>query len=240
MIPIIFVLRLKKVGFASSIKELTWLLPPILITLVLYGAYGNLLQSVFVFAYARGVPTYAGEFIVNGLTWQQVLVGLHFPPIQLLLFIGLPALILIIILAYKQKGSIESYLLLMLLVVFLSYNYVNPQYFYWLVPLFLLLGKKFQGALYSALPMMYIALSYNILYFVSPVLVYDVYAGPASIIEQLKVDAFYNSPLLIVGLFGIASSLIYLLSLLDVLGVLRRMRRKSPSVKTVMEIPRSP
>jgi len=226
LIPIIFVLRIKKVGFMTSIRELSWLVPPIAITLLLYGASGNLLQSIFVFAYARGVPTYAGEFIVNGLTWQQVLVGLHFPPFPLLLFIGLPALIIVIILAYKQKGSIASYLLIMLLVVFLSYNYVNPQYFFWLVPLFLMLEKKFQGALYSALPMMYIALSYNILYFISPVLVYDVYAGPAAIIEQLKVDAFYNSPLLIVGLFGLAASAIYLISLLDVLGILKKMGRK--------------
>ncbi len=218
LIPIIFVLRFRKVEFVPALKELVWLVPPALISVAVYGAYGNLFQSLFVLAYSRGVPTYGGEFVVNGLTWQQLLTQLHFPPVPILLYIGVPALILVVVLAYKQRGSIESYLLIGLLVVFLSYNYVNPQYFFWLVPVFLLLGKKFQGALYSALPMVYIALSYNILYFLSPVLVYDVYEGPAAIIEQLKVNTFYNSPLLIVGFFGIAASTIYLLSLLESSG----------------------
>jgi hypothetical protein len=222
VIPILLVLRFRKVGILPALRELIWLAPPILVSLAIYAAYGNLVQSLFVFAYARGVPTFAGEFVINGLTWQQVLVGLHFPPIPLLLYIGLPALILVTVLAYRRQGSIESYLLIMLLVVFLSYNYVNPQYFLWLVPLFLLLGKKFQAIIYSALPMVYIALSYNILYFISPLFVYDVYLGPAAIIEQLKVDAFYNSPLLIVGLFGVASSIVYLFSILEILGVLKR------------------
>jgi hypothetical protein len=225
LIPLILVIHFKKVGLMPALRKLVWLVPPILVFVALYGAYGNLLQSLFVLAYSRGVPTYGGEFVVNGLTWQQILVGLHFPPVPILLYVGLPVLILVILLAYFRRGSIEVYLLTALLVVFLSYNYVNPQYFFWLVPLFLLLGKRFQGALYSALPMIYIALSYNILYFLSPVLVYDAYQGPAAIIEQLKVNVFYNSPFLVVGLFGIVASVIYLLSLLDILGVLGRIRK---------------
>ncbi len=239
LVPIILVVQVRKVGLWPSLKELAWLVPPALISLALFGVYGNLLQSLFVFAYARGVPTYAGEFSVNGLTWQQLLVAMHSPPISILLFVGLPVLILVMVLAYKRQGSIESYLLIMLLVVFLSYNYVNPQYFFWLVPLFLMLGKKFQGVLYSTLPMLYIALSYNILYFISPVLVYDVYEGPAAVIEQLKINVFYNSPLLLVGLFGIVPSAVYLLSLLDVLGVLGRKIRPAGELLKNQRLPPS-
>ena len=142
LIPIIFVLRFRKVEFVPALKELVWLVPPALISVALYGAYGNLFQSLFVLAYSRGVPTYGGEFVVNGLTWQQLLTQLHFPPVPILLYIGVPSLILVVILAYKQRGSIESYLLIGLLVVFLSYNYVNPQYFFWLIRSFCCSGKN--------------------------------------------------------------------------------------------------
>ncbi|MDA4130525.1 MAG: DUF2029 domain-containing protein [Thaumarchaeota archaeon] len=236
LIPLIFLKRLKKgdAGLKHSLREILWILPSILFSVLIYGINGSLVQSIFVLVYARGVPTYAGEFSVNGLTWQQVLPLFHSPPIPVFLFVGIPAFVLVAVLAYKKELSIEELTLVLLLFVFLSYNYVNPQYFYWLIPFFLLIKRNIQAILYSVLPVVFITLAYNILYFVSPVFVYDVNASPLGQIEQAKVAQFYGNSIHPVAISGVVSSIFYSISLFLVIkrysGV-RRLFRKMNALK---------
>jgi len=194
LIPLFFAMDLRREG-RSALRPLSAVLPAILASLGVYAVYGSLVQTLFVFVYARGIPTYAGEFTVNGLTWQQILAIFHFPPVPLFLILGIPLYIVLLAYIYRRGDrDVAKWLVVSLLIFYLTYNYVNPQYFYWILPFLILQGRRAATWLFTALPMAYVALSYNIFYFVSPSLLLHEFSLGPSIVEQLKLVLFYTTP----------------------------------------------
>ncbi len=209
LIPIIFVVSVRRDG-RRAVKPLLAVIPALALTLGLYGAYGNLLESLFVFVYARGIPTYAGQFSVNGLTWQQLLFVLKLPPLPLFLAVGVPAYAAMLGWIYwKKEEDVTKWLTAFILVFYLTYNYINPQYFYWILPLLIIRGKRLATFAFTLLPLAYMVLAYNVFYFVSPAVLPDEFAFGASIAEQLKVSAFYQSPAFFVLLAGLIPTAAY-------------------------------
>ncbi len=194
LIPLFLAISLRRDGRRSA-KPLLAILPAALTTLALYSVFGSLVDNLYVLFYARLVPTFGGAFSVNGLTWQQILVGLGTPALPLFTGVGIPALVVIVAWIFlRREEDVSKWLVVSLMVVFLTYNFVNPQYFYWIVPFLMLQRRKLPVVVFSLIPLVYIALAYNIFYFVSPALLPITSSLGASIVEQLKVSAFSQVP----------------------------------------------
>lgn len=193
-VPIFLVISLKRKGLVAF-KPLVAVLPALLVSLAIYGFYGNPMQSLFVFAYARGIPTFAGAFTVNGLTWQELLFVLHSPPVPLFLVVGIPLYAVILAWAYRKgETDVARLLVVLLLIFYLTYNYVNPQYFYWILPFLMLQKRRFATVAFTALPLVFMFFAYDIFYFASPTLLPDEFSFGASVLEQMKVSLFYQTP----------------------------------------------
>ncbi|MEM3795121.1 MAG: hypothetical protein QW429_04530, partial [Thermoprotei archaeon] len=65
----------------------------------------------------------------------------------------------------------------------------------------------------TALPLIFVGLSYNVFYFLSPALLYDTYAPAASIAEELKLAFFYNNRPLFIAVASILPLLAYICEL---------------------------
>ncbi len=194
LIPLFFVVSLRRSG-RKALKPLSAVIPALLVTLGLYAALGNFFDDLYVLAYARFVPTFGGAFSVNGLTWQQILLSLNAPALPLFTWVGIPALAAVVVWVYYRKDEdVTKWLIVSLMIVFLTYNFVNPQYFYWIVPFLMLQGKRLEAALFSLIPVVYMALAYDIFYFVSPSILPSESSLGASVVEQLKVSAFSQMP----------------------------------------------
>ena len=218
LLPIFFTVSLRKRGF-SSLKELVAILPSAAVTLGLYGIYGNLIQTLSIFVYSRGIPTYAGKFSVNGLTWQQFLLIGHTSPLPVFLIFGIPAYLFSLWWIYRKKDvDVTKWIVVSILIFFMTYNYVNPQYFYWLLPFLILQRHKLYAWIFTALPMLYVILSYNVFYFVSAGILFDEFSTGPSIIEQLKLNFFYATPVLYILVSAALPTIAYLLLLTLELG----------------------
>ena len=232
MIPIMLVASARKRGL-RALRPLAGVLPPLLATVFLYAYYGSLLNSLFVFVYARGIPTFAGAFSVNGLTWQQILFVLNSPPLPLFLVAGIPAYAIALLWIYRKGDTdVAKWTVLSVLIFFLTYNYVNPQYFCWILPFLMLRHKKMASVVFTALPLVYVALSYNAFYFASPSILPNYYSLGASIVEQLKLSYFYQTQWLFVLVSGIVPTAAYVLTAIAELepGWLGRRFRMNRSV----------
>jgi Gpi18-like mannosyltransferase len=213
MIPIFLVVSLRRMGL-SALKPFAAVLPASLVSIGIYALYENPIQALYILAYARGVPTFAGAFSVNGLTWQQVLFVIGAPPVPIFLFVAIPIYVAILAWAYWRKETdVTKLLIVFILILFLTYNYVNPQYFYWILPLLILKGRRLETAAFTAMPLAYIAFAYNIFYFISPALLPNLFGFSASIAEQLKVSYFYNSPVVFALVAGVLLTLAYIATL---------------------------
>jgi len=218
LIPLFLVDSLRKDGRAA-LKPLSTVALPLAVSLGLYAAYGDFAQTVGVFIYSRGIPTYGGQFSVNGLTWQQALAALRAPPVPIFLVIGIPLYCLILAWTYWKKDSdITKWIVVSILVFYLTYNYVNPQYFYWIIPFLILQRKRVASWLFTALPMAYVALSYNIFYFVSPAILFDEFSNGAAIVDQLKIAYFSSMLVPAIVLVGALPTAAYLLLLRQEIG----------------------
>jgi hypothetical protein len=210
VIPIFLVVSLRRSGL-SAFKPLAATLPALLVSLGFYALYENPIQSLYVLAFARGIPTFSGALSVNGLTWQQALFLIGSPPVPVFLFVGIPLYAVILGWVYwKKETDVPKVLTIFVLIFYLTYNYVNPQYFYWILPLLILRGKRVARIVFTALPLAYLASAYNIFYFVSPTLLPNELGFGASIVEQLKVAFFYNSPAVFIVIAGVVPTVAYL------------------------------
>ncbi len=211
LIPIYLAQTLRVSGPRALKPAAAGVLPVVAVAMGVYGFFGHVAQSLEILVYARGVPTYAGQFSVNGLTWQWILYFLRSPPIPLFLVVGPATYVALLVYAYRRPTQDPTTLLIILiLTVFLTYNYVNPQYFLWVVPLLVVQGRKLSIWVYTVLPLVFVGLSYNIFYFVSPAILYDTYAPSASIAEQLKLALFFNYKPLFVGVASVAPLVAYI------------------------------
>ncbi len=230
LIPVFFVLRLKDTGKKAA-REIVWVLPALLTVVVGYMLLGNPVQSVLSLVLARSIPTYAGHLSVNGLTWEQYLTLVSFPPVPISLYIGIPAYATLLAAAYLPRSrSPLPWVVLSILILFLTYNYVNPQYFLWVVPIFLLMRWTRISIVYSIIPLVYVALSYNIAYFISPSILYDYYSPAFSIAEELKLAYFFHHPLFYFVLIAAIPTAVYLFTAVK---VTRASLSKEPEKKTV-------
>jgi hypothetical protein len=230
MIPIMLMIAVRRGGLKAA-RPIAAVIPATLLTIGLYGAYGNILDSLFVFAYARGIPTFAGAFTVTGLTWQEVLFVLKSPPVPLFFYVGVPAYAALLAWVYwKKDADIVKWTLVSVLILFLTYNYVNPQYFYWVLPLFLLQGRRIAYAVFTALPLAFMALAYDLFYFVSPAILRDEYVIGASVVDQIKVNYFYQTDWFFLLVAAVVPTTVYVLSLF---AQLKPLRRGSQAVENV-------
>lgn len=214
MIPIMLVVSIRRWGLKAAVRPIIAVMPATLLTLGLYGAYGNVLNSLFVFVYARGIPTFAGAFTVNGLTWQEVLFVLKSPPVPLFLYVGIPVYSALLAWIYwKRDADVVKWTLVSILVLFLTYNYVNPQYFYWVLPLLLLQGRRLSYVVFTALPLAFMAFAYDLFYFVSPAILKNEYVIGASIADQIKVNYFYRADWLFLLIAAAIPTTVYAMSL---------------------------
>ncbi len=194
LIPLFFAVALRRTG-TKALKPLAATLPAALTILALYSVFGSLLDNIYVLLYARSVPTFGGTFLVNGLTWQQILVSLNAPAIPLFTWVGIPALVAVALWVYHSRDEdVTKWLVVSLMVVFLTYDLVNPQYFYWIIPFLMLQRRKLAVITFSLIPILYVALAYDIFYFVSPAILPSLSSLGASIAEELKVSALSQAP----------------------------------------------
>jgi len=215
IIPVMVAVSARKKGF-GALKPLLGVLPAALITVVLYAYYGNLLNSLFVFFYARGIPTFAGAFTVNGLTWQEILFVMKSPPVPLFLALGIPAYaVMLVWILRKGDADVAKWTVISIMIFFLTYNYVNPQYFYWVLPFLILQGRRTAKLVFTALPLGFLVISYNLFYFVSPAILPNYFAPGSSIVEQLKLSYFFQNTWLFVAVSGIIPTAVYVLMLLS-------------------------
>lgn len=212
IIPIMIVMSVNRKGM-GGLRPVVSVVPVAVLTVALYGIYGSALNSILVFAYARGIPTFAGAFSVNGLTWQQYLLASASPPLPIFLYVGIPAYALMLAwIRLRKDYDIIKWTIVAIMMLFATYNYVNPQYFYWVVPLLYLKRRKVAAAVFTALPILYMLLAYDVFYFVSPSLLADQNTIGASVFEELKVSYFYQSFDLRVLAFGVVPLLIYVMT----------------------------
>ena len=218
LIPLFLVNSLRGEG-RRAVKPLSAVLPALAATVGLYAAFGNVAQTLLVLLYSRSVPTFAGRLSVNGLTWQQALTALGSPTIPIFLVVGIPLYGLELFWIYWKKDSdMGKWIVISILIFYLTYNYVNPQYFLWILPFLVIQGRRLASWVFTALPMAYVVLTYNIFYFVSPTLLLDEFSNGASIVEQLKLAYFFNAPAAFVALAVIIPTVLYFVLLKQELG----------------------
>lgn len=214
LIPLFLAMAVRKEG-GRALKPLSAVLPAVLLSLIIYAASGNVGSSLYTLIYARSIPTFGSAFTVNGLTWQQFLSFWNAPPIPVFLAVGVPAYLLVVAwVYYKRELDVVKWTVVSLMIVFLTYNYVNPQYFVWVLPFLILQGRRAASAVFTVIPLASVVLSYNIFYFVSPAILPNYYTLGASIADQLKVLAFNQTSWLFLLLLGAIPTASYLLVLL--------------------------
>lgn len=214
LIPLFVAVDIRKDGI-RGLKPLLWVLPSVLLSALIYAGSGSVGDSLYTLIYARSIPTFGAAFTVNGLTWQQLLHFWNAPAVPIFLALGVPAYLLVVgWVYYKRERDMVKWTVVTLLVVFLTYNYVNPQYFVWILPFLILQGRKVAVAVFTALPLILVALSYNIFYFVSPAILPNYFTVGASVADQLKVVAFNETTWLFLLLSGVAPTAFYLALLL--------------------------
>jgi len=174
----------------------------------------------------RASPDWMGKNVFSGLTWLSLLSVIELRnnlPVFLLVFI--PAYVLLNWLFWKSTGHYDSliiYLTRVLLIIYISYPIINPQYIYWILPptIYLLMRGEFSKRIYLALniiPLVWMHVAYNPLYFLSPIIVWDEWHYPpwSNIIIHLRT------------LIPISSVLLFLsctFSLICMLGLIRHVQ----------------
>ncbi|MDH5689845.1 MAG: hypothetical protein OEY81_00230 [Candidatus Bathyarchaeota archaeon] len=137
------------------------------------------LYRLFVF---KASPDLYGENLISGLTWTNLFKVFKLNvnlPISPLIFV--PTYFGVNYIFMKSQKSFDSLIACLasvLLVIYLSYTVVNPQYVFWILPLLLYLGMKgkFSKRLYvvfSFIPLVFIYGVFNPLQFVSPAVIWE-------------------------------------------------------------------
>lgn len=215
LIPLFLAITLRREGL-SALKPLAAILPAALLCLGIYSVSGGLGSDIYTLLYARAIPTFGNSFTVSGLTWQQFLSFWNAPALPIFLVVGIPAYLAVIVWVYcRREVDIVKWTIVSELIFFLTYNYVNPQYFLWVLPFLILQGRKVTTAMFTALPLLSVFFAYNIYYFVSPAVLPDYSSLGSSIADQLKVAFFNQTPWLSLLVLGVLPTFAYALTLLS-------------------------
>ncbi len=182
IIPIILFKSRKKV------RDIMILIIVSLFSIIPYIVAGNVFGDILEMVYSRGVPTYSNLFDANGISWQVILMDLGFKNFpSLSLFIFLPFFVGLTVYYYFKGGNLSIWLIAIFSCFFLTYNFVNPQYFILVLPLFIILKKTRFFIIYSLIPSVYILLNYSLPYFVNPYYAYNYYASPLGQMEHIRL-----------------------------------------------------
>lgn len=180
----------------NRLVTLTATLPVLGATFVIYGFTGGIYSSVRALLFARAIPTFGGVFVSNGFSWQVILTYLgvsRFP--SLFLWIFIPAFFTITVISHWKGIPLIDYSTILVLVFFLTYNFVNPQYLIWLIPLLLLVKKEVYALLLSVLGSIFLIFTYSYTYFLSPVISWNYQSSALGQIENIKVLLLGSAPI---------------------------------------------
>ena len=196
----------------KSRNKLKTLIPVLLVLAVVilgYAVSGNLLLDLRTIIIGRSTPNFANIFSAQGLTWQIIPVDLgisSFPSLFLYAFI--PLYIIFTAYSIKRGLKIEEYFVIVMLIFFVTYNYVNPQYLIWLLPFLIEIGDSRKLFVYSLLGSLYIALDYSFTYFLNPDISWNYIASSLGEIDVLRQKVTGDFVVLLI--YGIISSAIFL------------------------------
>ena len=192
------------------------IIPIILLSLLVYAASGSILLDLNTLVMGRSLPTYLGVYISQGLTWQIVLSDLlirSFPSIFIYVFV--PSYIAYTIYAFKRNIGLERYFITSMLIFFVTYNFMNPQYLIWIIPFFIFLGEYRYAVFVSLLGSIYLYLNYSYTYFLNPDIAWNYNASFLGQIEAIRHALTSNFAVL--GAFGVLSTIIFIYLLIRML-----------------------
>ena len=106
-----------------------------------------------------------------------------------------------------------------MLIFFVTYNFMNPQYLIWIIPFFIILAEYRYAALISLLGSVYLYLNYSYTYFLNPDIAWNYNAGFLGQIEAIRHALTSN--FVVLGAFGLLSTILFLY-------ILIRMLRQEP------------
>jgi Gpi18-like mannosyltransferase len=207
-IPILIYLH-KNQGKITFFK---YLLSSLIFGALIFGSFfifpggSKLVSDLFLF---RTSPDMMGENLFGGMTWMNILSFLSWEgnlPIFPLIFI--PAYFGINYLFWKRKNTFDSLIICLtctILLAYLSYTVINPQYILWVLPFLLYLtfkGKYPRKLLivFSLLPLIFIFSVFNPLYMLSPAVVLNEnnYPPLSDIIQQLWPAIFNETTIAVI------------------------------------------
>ncbi len=183
----IFIFPLILIESKNRIRDLGIAVLSSLPALLIYFYTGNFVKDLETLVYSRSTNTFGGVFNAQGLTWQIIVSKLgivHFPSVFLYTF--LPFLVIISIVYYLRRGNIVNYLIVEFMFFFLTYNFVDPQYFIVLIPLFLINRDLWNYVVFSVYPFLFILLTYSFTYFIVPSLSLGYFASSLGQQEALR------------------------------------------------------
>ena len=194
----VFLLPLILLNSRRKVRDLGLFLLVLSPDIVMYYLTGSVIVSLKELFFSRSVPTFFGLFSSNGVSWQVIVRSLGvetFPSLFLYVFIPFYIVLTAFLLIRKIQPNPGRYMIVVLTVFFLTYNYVNPQYFIWVIPL-LLIELEYSSAFFlSLIPVVYLFLTYSLTYFINPYLSYNYFSSPLGQLEAEKVS-FMSSLLL--------------------------------------------
>jgi len=209
----VFIIPLILIRSKNKLRDLILVATVSLASIIPYFMFGNFKQNIMELAYSRSVPTYNNIFSSNGITWQIILgdIGVkNFPSLGLIVF--LPAFIIIVYLYWRRKMDTNITIIMIFSIFFMTYNYVNPQYFILVIPIFLMMKEIKLFIIYSAIPSIYVFLTYTLPYFVNPYISYNYFSSYLGQIEHVRQYVTSSYPIL--WTFIIISTGIYFLTFL--------------------------
>lgn len=196
----------------NKLRDSTIFAASLLPNAILYILGGSIIKPLYTLFYSRSVPTFYGVFSSNGISWQYVLKLLgvsSFPSLFLYAFIPFYLIFTVLFLRKRGERDYLRYMLVVIFAFFLSYNYTNPQYFVWVLPLLIYEGEYLVSVIMSAIPLGYLIITYNLAYFINPYLSYNYFSSLLGQVESLKVT--YLGSVLVSFIMISNACLLYLL-----------------------------
>ncbi len=204
----VFLIPIIIIESKNKLRDLIIIISISVASILPYFLTGNFVRNIMELIYSRSVPTYNNSFSANGITWQVIIMDLgikNFPSLSLIIF--LPSFLIIILLYAKRRLNLYYTIIMIFSLFFLTYNYVNPQYFIIVIPILLLMKEIRLFVVYSLIPCIYVLLNYSLPYFINPYFSYNYYSSILGQIEHIRQYA--TSSYAVMWPFIIISSSIY-------------------------------